>query len=59
MQALRADTEKITMSDMTKELPEAKDPPVKVPKKRGRKPKHVPMSHTVVFYNRPIVIEFD
>lgn len=40
--------------------PETKEkPPVKVPKKRGRKPKYPPESRKIVFHNGPVVITFD
>lgn len=51
-----AATEKTTTNDMTNQK---EDKAVKVPKKRGRKPKHPPEQHKIIFCNKPTVIEFD
>jgi hypothetical protein len=49
------DTEIITTNDTIK--PE--EPPVKIPKKRGRKPKYPPESRKFMIHSQPITITFD
>jgi hypothetical protein len=48
--------EKTTTNDTTNPK---EDKPVKVPKKRGRKPKYPPDQHKITFCNKTIIIEFD
>lgn len=47
----KKDIEKTTTNDTTK--------PVKIPKKRGRKPKFPPESRKFTINNEPITISFD
>lgn len=48
-------TEKITTKDTTK----TEEKPVKIPKKRGRKPKYPPESRQFKIHSEPIIITFD
>ena len=55
MEVPKTDTEKITTNDTIKPT----DPAVKVPKKRGRKPKHPPESRKFIVHHGNVVITFD
>ena len=56
-QEKKKDLEKITTNDMIR--PQTEDKPVKIPKKRGRKPKFPPESRKFTINNEPITISFD
>ena len=51
----KTDIEKTTTNDTTKPI----DPAVKIPKKRGRKPKYPPESRKFKVSHEPISITFD